>query len=127
MFLNCRIFKAANIQIKFSSTSGNFDSHLVTKARLNLVKSMRILFSHVCGKKFSSRDTAHAQNKYEKCSTSGTAPKRRIERCSPRFQPGDRFWSRIFRHLSPGSEGKKCRPLDYTKQIPFIHSGEFCN
>ena len=40
-------------------------------------------------------------------------PQRRTERCSPRFQPGDRFCEISFRYLSPGSEGEKCRPLDH--------------
>ena len=30
-----------------------------------------------------------------------------------------------FRYLSPGIEGEKCRPLDHTWQIPFIHSVQF--
>ena len=41
-------------------------------------------------------------------------PERRTKRCSPRFWPGDRFCEPIFRYLSPGSEGEKCRPLDHT-------------
>ena len=50
---------------------------------------------------------------------------RRTERCSPRFRPSDRFRDLRFRYLSPGSEGEKCRPLDHTRQIPFIHSSRF--
>ena len=50
-------------------------------------------------------------------------PERRTERCSPRFQPGGRFWGEpSFRYLSPGREGEICRPLDHRRQIPFIHS-----
>ena len=40
-------------------------------------------------------------------------PERRTKRCSPRFRSGDRFCELSFRYLSPGSEGKKCRPLDH--------------
>ena len=40
-------------------------------------------------------------------------PERRIERCSPRFRPGDRFCELSLRYLSPGREGEKCRPLDH--------------
>jgi len=40
-------------------------------------------------------------------------PERRTKRCYPRFRPGDRFCELSFRYLSPGSEGEKCRPLDY--------------
>ena len=35
------------------------------------------------------------------------------------------LWEPRFRYLSPGSEGKKCRPLDHMWQIPFIHSVQF--
>ena len=50
-------------------------------------------------------------------------PERRTERCSPRFRPGGRFLGEPrFRYLSPGREGEKCRPLDHSRQIPFIHS-----
>ena len=37
-------------------------------------------------------------------------------------------WSLLeasFRYLSPGIEGEKCRSLDHTWQIPFIHSVQF--
>ena len=40
-------------------------------------------------------------------------PKRRTERCSPRFRPGDRFCELSFRYLSRDREGEKCRPLDH--------------
>ena len=42
-------------------------------------------------------------------------PERRTERCSPRFQPGDRFCELRFRYqsLPTGSEGEISRPLDH--------------
>ena len=50
-----------------------------------------------------------------------------IERCSPRFRPGDRFCEPSFRYLLPGSEEEKCRPLNHMSQIPFIHSVRLIN
>ena len=52
------------------------------------------------------------------------APERRTKRCSPRFRPGGRFCELRFRYLSSptGREGEISRPLDHTRQIPFIHS-----
>ena len=47
---------------------------------------------------------------------------RRTEQCSPRFRPGGRFWSQVSDTCrQAGREGEKCRPLDHTWQIPFIH------
>ena len=52
------------------------------------------------------------------------APERRTKRCSPRFRPGGRFCELRFRYLSSptGREGEISRPLDHTRQIPFIYS-----
>ena len=51
-------------------------------------------------------------------------PERRTERFTPRFRPMGRFYELRFRYLSSptGREGEISRPLDYMRQIPFIHS-----
>ena len=51
-------------------------------------------------------------------------PERRTERFPPRFRPVGRFSELRFRYLSSptGKEGEISRPLDHTRQIPFIHS-----
>ena len=51
-------------------------------------------------------------------------PERRTKRCSPRFRPGGRFCELRFRYPSSpiGREGEISRPLDHTRQIPFIHT-----
>ena len=71
--------------------------------------------------------TLHLHNKQKMRTVPlDVAPERRTKRCSPRFRPGGRFWGEPrFRYLSPGREGEKCRPLDHTWQIPFIHSVQF--
>ena len=51
-------------------------------------------------------------------------PERRTKRFPPRFRPVGRFCELSFRYLSSpiGREGEINRPLDHTRQTPFIHS-----
>jgi len=81
--------------------------------------------SHEYGKKFSCKETAHAQQNAKTTVPLDVVPERRTKRCSPRFRPGDRFCEPSFRYLSPGSEGEKCGFLDPMWQIPFIHLPSF--
>ena len=56
-------------------------------------------------------------------------PERCTERFAPRFPPVDRFCELRFRYLSSptGREGEISRPLDHTRQIPFIHPARLIN
>ena len=75
-------------------------------------------FHHGYWKNFSFRVAAHAPTKYQSNSTSG-----RGARASYRTMLPERsLLEPSFRYLSPGREGEKCRPLDHTWQIPFVHS-----
>ena len=59
-------------------------------------------------------------------------PERRTKRFPTRFRPVSRFCELRFRYLLTGREGEISRPLDHTRQIPFIHlarltdSANFC-
>ena len=81
---------------------------------------------HEYGKNFSSWVAAHAPPKYQSNSTFGRGARASYRTMLPEISARRSLLEPSFRYLSPGREGererKKCRPLDHTRQIPFVHS-----
>ena len=71
---------------------------------------------------FSSRVAAHAPTKYQSNSTSGRGARAPYRTKLPEISARRSLLEPSFKYLSPGREGEKCRPLDHTRQIPFVHS-----
>ena len=74
------------------------------------------------GKNFSFKVAAHALTKYQSNSTSGRGARASYRTMLPEISARRSLLEPSFRYLSPGREGEKCRPLDHTWQIPFVHS-----
>ena len=79
-------------------------------------------FLHEYGKNFSFKVAAHAPSKYQSNSTSGRGARASYRTMLPEISARRSLLEPSFRYLSPGREGEKCRPLDHTWQIPFVHS-----
>ena len=79
-------------------------------------------FLHEYGKNFSFKEAAHAPSKYQSNSTSGRGARASYRTMLPEISARRSLLEPSFRYLLPGREGEKCRPLDHTRQIPFVHS-----
>ena len=88
---------------------------------------LRVVFSRPYVDIFSTnmgifRVAAHAPTKYQSNSTSGRGARASYRTMLPEISARRSLLEPSFRYLSPGREGEKCRPLDHTWQIPFVHS-----